>query len=130
MNLEKEMKRNQILLSLYPSSRYSNYLLKSVKELRNKKVCFVSLNKTAVDLKKSLKVRNISTKNIFFVDAVSQNRGLPADYVRKNAADGQTFYGEKAKEVGLVDTISSFQGVVKLLDSSHNSPQPASQGGI
>lgn len=66
----------------------------------------------------------------FFVDAVSQNRGLPADYVRKNAADGQTFYGEKAKEVGLVDTISSFQGVVKLLDSSHNSPQPASQGGI
>lgn len=58
----------------------------------------------------------------FFVDAVASNRGLTTSYVKENAANGKDFYAKEAMEVGLVDSINSFQDVVNLLDSSHNPP--------
>jgi signal peptide peptidase SppA len=66
----------------------------------------------------------------FFISAVAENRGLTADYVRENSADGKDFYAKEAISVGLVDRINSFQDVVKLLDSSHNPTQAVPQGGI
>jgi signal peptide peptidase SppA len=59
----------------------------------------------------------------FFVNAIAENRGLTADYVKENIADGSDFFATEAIGVGLIDRINSFQDVVKLLDSSHNPPQ-------
>lgn len=66
----------------------------------------------------------------FFVGAVAENRGLPTEYVREKVADGSTFYGQEAKDIGLIDSLNSFQDVVKLLDNVDNVNQPAQPGGI
>ena len=59
----------------------------------------------------------------FFVNAVAENRGLTADYVKENAANGKDFFATEAIGVGLIDRINSFQDVVKLLNNQHNPPQ-------
>ena len=66
----------------------------------------------------------------FFINAISDNRGLSEKHVREKAADGRTFYAQDAREVGLIDQLSSFTDVVKLLNSSHNSQTHPQQGGI
>lgn len=59
----------------------------------------------------------------FFVNAVAENRGLTADYVKENAANGKDFFATEAIGVGLIDRINSFQDVEKLLNNQHNPPQ-------
>ncbi len=48
-----------------------------------------------------------------FVDIVAQSRRLPADSVRK-IADGRIFTGRQAYEIGLVDTLGTFDDAVKI----------------
>jgi signal peptide peptidase SppA len=59
----------------------------------------------------------------FFISALAENLGLSAEYVRDTIATGQDFFARDAIAVGLVDSINSFQEVVKLLDTVHNSQQ-------
>ena len=66
--------------------------------------------------------QKLDTSYEFFISAIAENRGLTADYVKENAAEGRDFYAREAIGVGLVDQLNSFQEVVKLLDSVHNSP--------
>ncbi|MEO0479606.1 MAG: S49 family peptidase [Planctomycetota bacterium] len=49
-----------------------------------------------------------------FVEAVSEGRGMEADDVRK-LADGRVHLAPKAEELGLIDGVRSFQGVVEAL---------------
>lgn len=64
-----------------------------------------------------------------FTATVAQNRGLSVEHVRENAAEGQDFWGKDAVGVGLVDGIASFDEVVKLLDTVHNSQQAGNSVG-
>ena len=47
-----------------------------------------------------------------FVDAIAQNRGVGAQKVLNNMADGKIFIGEQAVRAGLVDGLVSFDGVI------------------
>ena len=67
--------------------------------------------------------QKLDTSYDFFISAIAENRGLTADYVKENSAEGRDFYAREAIGVGLVDQLNSFQEVVKLLDSVHNSQQ-------
>ncbi len=48
-----------------------------------------------------------------FVEATVENRGLPRDSIMK-FADGRIFSGRQAKELGLIDTLGSFEDAVKI----------------
>lgn len=52
-----------------------------------------------------------------FVEAVAQHRGVTADKVLKDMADGRTFMGRQAVDAGLVDGIKSLQQVITDLNS-------------
>jgi len=47
-----------------------------------------------------------------FVDAVAKNRGVSADSVLKNMADGRMFIGKQAVQAGLVDGIATMDQVI------------------
>ena len=55
------------------------------------------------EMQKSL---NFAHKN--FMQAVSENRGIAYALIEAGIGDGRCFYGEEAKEVGLVDNVGSF----------------------
>ncbi len=50
-----------------------------------------------------------------FVDAVARNRGVDAQTVIANMADGRMFIGQQAIDAGLVDCIESFDAVMTRL---------------
>lgn len=56
-----------------------------------------------------------------FISAVSENRGIDAQAVRDTQA--RTFKGDKAKELGLVDDVMSFDALQKELATNSNSPK-------
>ncbi len=48
-----------------------------------------------------------------FVDKIAEARAIPKDSVYK-IADGRIFTGRQAKELGLIDTLASFEDAVKI----------------
>ena len=44
-----------------------------------------------------------------FVDTVARNRDVESDVVLANMADGRVFYGNQAKDAGLIDTIGNYR---------------------
>ena len=50
-----------------------------------------------------------------FVDAVARNRGVDAETVLSNMADGRLFVGRAAIQAGLVDGVSTFDGAIESL---------------
>jgi signal peptide peptidase SppA len=60
-----------------------------------------------------------------FVDAVAAHRGVSADSVLQNMADGRIFIGQQAIDAGLVDGVSTLDALVAQLNerrSSGNQP--------
>lgn len=51
-----------------------------------------------------------------FVGAVARNRGVSADVVLENMADGRVFIGNQAIEAGLVDGVMSFDALVAKMN--------------
>lgn len=56
-----------------------------------------------------------------FVDAVAKQRGVSADTVLKNMADGRIFIGRQAIDAGLVDGVSTLDALVQQLNVSRTS---------
>jgi protease-4 len=56
-----------------------------------------------------------------FVEAVAKGRKLPVEKV-KRIADGRVFTGRKAKEIGLVDELGSFERAVEIAKELANAP--------
>lgn len=52
-----------------------------------------------------------------FVTAVAENRGISVEKVLKDMADGKVFSGKQAVEAGLVDGVSTLDGIVALMKS-------------
>lgn len=75
MNIEKELVNNQVLLSVFSKDYYNESIFEAMRNLKDKRVCYVTLNKTADSLQKSFKLRKIHTNKIFFIDAVSEGIG-------------------------------------------------------
>jgi signal peptide peptidase SppA len=53
-----------------------------------------------------------------FVNAVAKNRGVSADTVLKDMADGRIFIGQQAIDAGLVDGVSTLDALVQQLNQN------------
>jgi signal peptide peptidase SppA len=53
----------------------------------------------------------------FFVDTIVQNLGLPQDFVEKEIATGEVWYGEEALRKGLINGIKTFKEVFVALST-------------
>ena len=73
VDIKKELGSYQIILSILSNEYYNESLIKIMKQLGNGKICYVTLNKTSESLIRSFKSNRISTKNIFFIDAVTKS---------------------------------------------------------
>lgn len=72
MSIKQDLTDNPIILAQLEENYYKESILKIIGNLRDKRVCYVALNKEANALKKQFHLRNIPTNNIFFIDAVSK----------------------------------------------------------
>jgi len=59
-----------------------------------------------------------------FVDAVAQHRGVSADQVLQDMADGRIFIGQQAIDAGLVDGVSTLDALVAQLNERRSSGNP------
>lgn len=64
---------------------------------------------------KALFMRDVNILHQNFMEAISINRDIPLEEVKK-FADGSTVLGEKAKELGLIDEIGGIDEVKKYLE--------------
>lgn len=55
-----------------------------------------------------------------FTKAVSDHRGIPQQIIKDTAAEGQVFFAEAGKAVGLIDDVSTYDEVVNMLIARHN----------
>lgn len=71
IDIEKEFKRNSILLSIFESQFYNQSVTSLLNSLKDKKICYVTMSKTADHMIKRFNLNNIKTDSIFFIDGVS-----------------------------------------------------------
>lgn len=74
-----------------------------------------STDKPLTKEERELFMRDINIIYENFIEAVSQNRNIPMDKVRK-LADGSTVLGVRAKELGLIDEIGGINEVEEYLE--------------
>lgn len=63
-----------------------------------------------------------------FVDAVAAHRGVSADTVLQDMADGRIFIGQQAIDAGLVDGVSTLDALVAQLNERRSSGNPVGAG--
>jgi archaellum biogenesis ATPase FlaH len=71
MDLDKILK-SKVSCIIIPGDKFNEELIKLLKKVKNKKVCYVTLNKGADVLIESLNKNKINPKNFFFIDCVSK----------------------------------------------------------
>ena len=79
MDLTKELNINPILLSVLRKEYYNESIFELMKGLKDKKLCYVTLNKPSDSLQRAFSIHNIPINNMFFIDAVSQGIGKGKD---------------------------------------------------
>jgi len=67
----KAIGSNMKTMLFVPLSEYEGTIIDIVKEFSNKRICYVTLNKTANSLRQSLKKAGVLTDNIIFIDCIS-----------------------------------------------------------
>lgn len=67
------------LLFMVDSLENNSLAIYVAKQLENKKICYVTLHKTADAVKELLEKKKIDTSNIVFVDGITKVIGLPAN---------------------------------------------------
>ena len=86
-DMDKDINKNDIVVFLVPNKKYSAVLDNIVKTVSKsyKKICYVSLNKPYYTVLKTFSEAKLDTKNIFFIDCVSQkakqSKGINVSYV-------------------------------------------------
>ncbi len=72
-NLIKEISGNNTVLLILPSAEYNKAIVKLMKELSSKNVCYIALNKTFDSLKELLTKNKVDLSKVVFVDAISSS---------------------------------------------------------
>ena len=75
MDVSKELASNKVVLVVVPSAKYSATSLKIVKKLAQKKLCYVTTNKTSASLNENFTKKKVKMENVIFVDAISKSLG-------------------------------------------------------
>ncbi len=71
MDIEKKLEEKNILLVKVNSESFNSTILKTVKKLSKKRVCYITLNKTYSALKENLEKEGVNMDNVYFIDAIS-----------------------------------------------------------
>lgn len=69
-------------------------------------------HESLTDESKAVLQKNVDDIYDLFIKDVAKYRGKTEEYVRENMADGKVFMGREAVEVGLVDEIRNFDGLI------------------
>jgi KaiC/GvpD/RAD55 family RecA-like ATPase len=72
IDIKKELDENKTALLLMPSTEYNSDIIDIVKQLSEKKVCYITLNKTFDSLMEIFKKKGVNTENLVFIDAISK----------------------------------------------------------
>lgn len=72
MGIETDIKAYKSVLVLIPSAKYSGSLLKIMRALSGRKLCYVSLNRTCSAIKDFFRGRKIDIGKITFIDAITR----------------------------------------------------------
>lgn len=72
MDIKKELDEHQTMLLIIPSTEYNDLLLNIARQLNDKKLCYVTLNKTAGALIELFKKNNVNNDNIIFIDTITK----------------------------------------------------------
>ncbi|MBW2966748.1 hypothetical protein KY342_06615, partial [Candidatus Woesearchaeota archaeon] len=75
----KELASNQTLLLIMDSLGYNEDIVNTIKQLSDKKVCYVTLNKTHNSLREIFKKAKVNMENLVFIDAISKTIKNVAD---------------------------------------------------
>lgn len=73
MDLVNDLSQHRSTLLLIPSIKYNDIITLIPKQLSEKKICYVTLNKTRNSLKDLFRNENINLKNIVFIDAITKS---------------------------------------------------------
>jgi len=73
LDIKKEGENNPNTLLLVPGIKYDNIIVNVVKQLNDKKTCYITLNKTYDALLELLKTKNINTEKFVFIDGITKN---------------------------------------------------------
>lgn len=65
--------KGDIILSVVSEEFYNQSLFNMIGDVKGKKICYITLNKTASSLQKAMKSKKLPLKDIFFIDAVSKS---------------------------------------------------------
>jgi hypothetical protein len=71
MDLDKILE-SKVACIVLPGDKFNEEIIKILKKIKNKKICYVTLNKGADVLLESLNKNKINQKNFFFIDCVSK----------------------------------------------------------
>lgn len=72
MDIKNALSKNKTILVIVEGTNYSKSIFKTIQGLKDKKLCYVSLNKTYDALKEDFAKNKVSTQNVLFVDAISK----------------------------------------------------------
>jgi len=72
IDIKKELDLNQNILLIVPGTYYNEQAAYIAKQLEGASICYVTLSKTYKSLQESFKKNKIDTKNIIFIDCISQ----------------------------------------------------------
>ena len=71
MDIKDELKNNSITLLIIPTETYNQTILDITKQISDENICYISLNKTYNALNDSFKKSSIPTKNMYFIDGIT-----------------------------------------------------------
>ena len=72
MNLKNEIKENNSVLLVIPSEYYNDVLMKTVKQIADEKICYITINKGYSALTLLLKKNKVNLNNFFFIDSITK----------------------------------------------------------
>ncbi len=72
MDLIKEIFQTKVILLVVPGDTYNNSLLKFIKKIDKRKICYITINKTYTGLIEVFKKNHINFKNFTYVDCVTK----------------------------------------------------------
>lgn len=71
INIKEELESNRTILLQLTGKEYNEVVLRTIKELSDEKICYVTINKTYAALKENFEEEGIDTDNIIFLDAIT-----------------------------------------------------------
>ncbi len=75
MQLGKTLDKNPIVLGMVQKEYYNETIFEALRQMKDRRICYVSLNKPAKTLHHAFALHNVPMEKMFFIDTVSQGLG-------------------------------------------------------